>query len=383
MEASKLPNSQTDELSPQEYVGDHLELAGAVPSALEAQPEVAEFLEAAQEAGEIEFKILTAFIVEHDLGDYQAHELNSLLEQSGIKVITPETSSKISTRQSLGDSEAVAVDPLVTYLKDIRKYELLTAFQEVQLAKKIEIGDHTAKELMINSNLRLVVSIAKGYRGYGMPFLDLIQEGTLGLHRAVEKFDWRRGNKFSTYATMWIRQAMQRGVANQSKLIRKPVHVVERQIKITRSQKRLINELGRDPSDEELAEDTNMSLRHVKEAKTAVEAYLLLNGPMGADGDGAELGQYMEDTNAADVFEEAEQSIREDSLHEALASLPLREREILELRFGLEGREPRTLEDIGTQFGITRERVRQLESNALKRLRALKELRDVTGPSIS
>ena len=242
----------------------------------------------------------------------------------------------------------------------------LTAAEEVTLAKRIERGDPVAKRRMIESNLRLVVSIAKGYRGLGVPFLDLIQEGTLGLNRAVEKFDWRRGYKFSTYATWWIRQSVQRAVANHARTIRVPVHVVERQQKLARAARRLEVELGREATKEELAEATGLPIQHIDEALGAAHASISLNQTVGADDEG-ELGDLFADREAADPFDEAEESLRRQGVRRALDALPERERRILELRFGFEG-EPWTLEAIGNELELTRERVRQLESQALARL---------------
>jgi RNA polymerase primary sigma factor len=258
------------------------------------------------------------------------------------------------------------IDSLQLFLAEAGRHELLTAAQEVALAKRIERGDLTAKRQMVESNLRLVVAIAKGYRGLGVPFLDLIQEGSLGLNRAVEKFDWRRGFKFSTYATWWIRQSVQRAVANQSSTIRVPVHVVERQRRLSRAAGRLEVTLGREATKDELAEATGLPIKHVQEALGAAHAAVSLNVTVGGD-DGSELGDLFADREAADPFDEAEESLRKQGVRRALDALPERERRILELRFGFEG-EPWTLEAIGHELHLTRERVRQLVDGALRRV---------------
>jgi RNA polymerase primary sigma factor len=246
------------------------------------------------------------------------------------------------------------------------RYALLTAAEEVALAKRIERGDLAAKERMINSNLRLVISIAKRYQGHGLSLLDLVQDGVIGLNRAVEKFDWRKGFKFSTYATWWIRQACQRAVANQSATIRVPVHVHERRVKLAREAQKLQAQLGREATREELADATKMPLQHVVEALDAAAANVSLNQQVGNDSDG-ELGDMFADSTAADPSEDAADAFRRKSVRDAIAKLPERERQVIELRFGLDG-EPKTLESIGKELDLTRERIRQLEANALDRL---------------
>ncbi len=351
-------------------------------------------VEGAEDRGYVEPAELEAFALELELSAQEIEELTRELERIGLEIGMPVAVAGATTKSkkavdteadSDSDSDpepepAVAVkteisgaaDSLQLFLADVGRHKLLTAAEEVMLAKQIERGDPTAKRRMIESNLRLVVSIAKGYRGLGVPFLDLIQEGTLGLNRAVEKFDWRRGYKFSTYATWWIRQSVQRAVANHARTIRVPVHVVERQQKLSRAARRLEVELGREATKEELAEATGLPMQHVDEALGAAHASVSLNQTVGADDEG-ELGDLFADREAADPFDEAEESLRRQGVRRALEALPERERRILELRFGFDG-EPWTLEAIGNELDLTRERVRQLEGQALARLGALRDL---------
>jgi RNA polymerase primary sigma factor len=348
-------------------------------------------LEGAEERGFVLPTELEAFALEHDLAEDEVEQLTRELEAIGLEVAETRPEAEAAAEADAEadrqkGSEPVSAEPdpqplvgaadsLQLFLADIGRHKLLTAAEEVMLAKAIERGDVTAKRRMIESNLRLVVSIAKGYRGLGVPFLDLIQEGTLGLNRAVEKFDWRRGYKFSTYATWWIRQSVQRAVANHARTIRVPVHVVERQQKLGRAARRLEVELGREATKDELAEATGLPIQHVDEALGAAQASVSLNQTVGADDEG-ELGDLFADREAADPFEEAEESLRRQGVRRALDALPQRERRILELRFGFEG-EPWTLEAIGHELDLTRERVRQLEGQALARLAALRELQTV------
>ncbi len=276
--------------------------------------------------------------------------------------ITPEQDEEYTPDLSY---EADAGDSLSLFMNQLGRYPLLTAAQEVELAKRIERGDPAAKERMINSNLRLVVHLARKYVGHGVPLGDLIQEGVIGLNRAAEKFDWRKGFKFSTYATWWIRQACQRAVANQAKTIRIPVHVDERRSKLRRSRQQFEAKHGREPSLEELAEAGGMSVQHAREALDAVEASVSLNTRLG-DGD-AELGELFADTESVDPEEAAGDALRSRAVRQALANLPDRERRIIELRFGFDG-DQLPLESIGRELGITRERVRQLEREAFELL---------------
>jgi len=330
-------------------------------------------VENAEERGYVEPTELEALAVELDLSDEDVAEFTQELETIGLEIGAPR--DEPDEVDLTADPVHGAGDSLQLFLADVGRHKLLTASEEVMLAKRIEAGDGLAKRRMIESNLRLVVSIAKGYRGLGVPFLDLIQEGTLGLNRAVEKFDWRRGYKFSTYATWWIRQSVQRAVANNARTIRVPVHVVERQQKLGRAARRLEVELGREATKQELAEATGLPIQHVDEALGAAQASVSLNQSVGADEEG-ELGDLFADREAADPFDEAEESLRKQGVRRALDALPERERRILELRFGFEG-EPWTLEAIGHELGLTRERVRQLEGQALARLAAIRDLSSV------
>jgi RNA polymerase primary sigma factor len=263
-------------------------------------------------------------------------------------------------------------DALQLFLREAGRHPLLTAAQEVELAKKIESGDRSAKQRMIQSNLRLVVSIAKNYRNQGLPFLDLIQEGTLGLIRAVEKFDWRRGYKFSTYATWWIRQAVARALADKGRTIRMPVHIVERLQKMNRAERTLWAVLGREPTLEEIAEEANLPLQQAKEVRAAARASTSLDAPVG-EADDAVLGDFVPGEEPL-PDEQVEDSLRSQTLATALRALPERHRNVVVLRYGLDDSEPKTLEEIGRRLGLTRERVRQIEVEALKRLATLHEM---------
>jgi RNA polymerase primary sigma factor len=273
----------------------------------------------------------------------------------------------------------ITTDSLQLFLKDIGRVDLLTAAQEVELAKRIERGDHRAKQEMVEANLRLVVSIAKRYRNQGLPFLDLIQEGTIGLVRAAEKFDYRKGFKFSTYATWWIRQAVARALADKGRTIRMPVHVVEKLNKILRTERKLRAERGREPTSAEIAAELELSVEEVEQIRRTSQAPVSLEKPVGDDEE-SEFGHFIEDDSEPLPDESAELTMRNESLARALKMLGERERRVLEMRFGLNGEAPRTLDEVGRAFNVTRERIRQIENQSLKKLRALAEaqkLRDV------
>jgi RNA polymerase primary sigma factor len=336
--------------------------------ALDLDAAIADFLQHAQERGSVRAHELEAFQQEFELDEEALNALRTALEEADVEI------EEDSARDlDLTPSTPTTTDSLQLFLNGIGRYKLLTADEEVALAKRIERGDRAAKEHMVNANLRLVVSLAKRYQGHGVPLLDLIQDGVIGLNRAVEKFDYRKGFKFSTYATWWIRQACQRAVANQSATIRVPVHVQERRQKLRRARQRLEAAEGRTPTTEELAEAAQLKLQHAEEALGAVEASVSLNQTIG-DGDG-EFGDLFADTEAEDPVDLADTSFEHARLREALGELDERERQVLELRFGLgkAGGEQQSLEQIGRELGLTRERIRQLEAGAMRRLEKLLE----------
>jgi RNA polymerase primary sigma factor len=272
-----------------------------------------------------------------------------------------------------GALTVATTDALQLFLNEAGRYPLLTAAEEVELAKRIERGDKEAKDLMVNSNLRLVVSIAKRYQGHGLSLLDLIQEGIIGLIRAAEKFDHRKGFKFSTYATWWIRQAVQRGVANKSRTIRIPVHIVEREQKIARAERKLLPQLGRTPTDEELSSESKLPVKQVREVRHAARAVTSLDKPLGSESDSS-LGDLVAvETHGPE--QEVHVSLEQDAVRRAVSQLPRREREVVKMRFGLNGDpDPQSLEQIGRRLGLTRERVRQIEREALNLLAMNREI---------
>ena len=331
-------------------------------------------MEHGEEAGCVNLSAFTQLLTELEIDDEEMLALYQQLDDRGIELT--DDCSLPDPEETHFSNEAVAAmttDSLQLFLNEAGRYKLLTASEEVELAKRIEHGDRQAKDLMINSNLRLVVSIAKKYQGHGLSLLDLIQEGIIGLIRAVEKFDWRRGFKFSTYATWWIRQAVQRGVANKSRTIRIPVHIVEREQKIARAERELVLKLERAPTDEEVAKTAKLSVKHLREVRKAARAVASLDKPLGEDSD-TSFGDIVA-THSANVEEEVVVGLTEILLHEAVAKLPEREQHVIRLRYGLNGdRDPMSLEMIGREMGLTRERVRQIEIRALERLAREREI---------
>ncbi|HWH55349.1 MAG TPA: sigma-70 family RNA polymerase sigma factor [Gaiellaceae bacterium] len=330
-------------------------------------------LEQGEEDGCLNLSQFSEFVQEHELDDEQLSALYEELEARHIDLSDDCARKEAESTYVNGDLAVATTDALQLFLNEAARWPLLTAEEEVELAKAIERGDERAKERMINSNLRLVVSIAKRYQGHDLHLLDLIQEGIIGLIRAVEKFDWRRGFKFSTYATWWIRQAVQRGVANKSRTIRIPVHIVEREQKIRRAERQLIAENERQPSDEEIAKRAKLPVKQVREVRQAARAVTSLDKPVGAENEST-LGELVPGQQATPE-EEVTYSLREQALRNAVAELPDREREVVKLRYGLNGdRDPKSLEAIGQELGLTRERVRQIEAAALERLAVNREL---------
>jgi RNA polymerase primary sigma factor len=314
-----------------------------------------------------------------ELVDEDVDALETHLESQGIDITDDCGRTGVEpTAFRNGELAAATTDALQLFLNEIRRYPLLTAQEEVDLSKRIEQGDLEAKERMINSNLRLVVSIAKKYQGQELSLLDLIQEGIFGLIRAAEKFDWRKGYKFSTYATFWIRQAIQRGLANKARTIRIPVHIGQRERKIVRAERDLSATLGREPSDDEIAAHAELPLEQVEEVRDAARTVTSLDRPVGEEGDTA-LGDLLEG-GAPPVDQEVEVSLSEQLLRRTIEDLPETERDVITLRFGLTGDDPQPLRETGRRLGLSAERVRQIESRALKRLamrRELEALREV------
>ena len=339
-------------------------------------------LEQGEELGCLNLSAVSEFLQEADLDEEQVTGFFEQLEERGI-ALTDDCARPDAAESTYvnGDLAVATTDALQLFLNEAGRYKLLTAAEEVDLAKRIERGDKAAKDLMINSNLRLVVSIAKKYQGHGISLLDLIQEGIIGLIRAVEKFDWRRGYKFSTYATWWIRQAVQRGVANKSRTIRIPVHIVEREQKISRAERELTAKLERPPTDEEISRATKLSLKHVREVRAAARAVTSLDKPVGEEGD-TSFGELIAGEHT-EPSEEVHVSLAERAVRTAVEGLPERERQVVKLRYGMNGdRDPQSLEEIGRRLGLTRERVRQIEAQALAHLAERREVAALGEPAV-
>jgi RNA polymerase primary sigma factor len=343
------------------------------------------------ERGYLTFEEIASTLEEVEVTKEQVSELHNHLVEQGVDVIAADgvTAYKESRGEEASNGQRKkqeeldltvepSLDSLRLYLRSIGAVDLLTADQEVDLAKRIERGDMAAKRHMVEANLRLVVSIAKSYLGRGLSFLDLIQEGSLGLIRAVEKFDYRRGYKFSTYATWWIRQAVTRALADKSRTIRIPVHMVEKLNRVVHVERHLVQKLGREPEPQEIAAELGWTAREVREVLRVSQMPVSLEKPVG-DEDDSELGDFVADESVESPFETASDNLQREDVRRCLAALPRRDREVLELRYGLNGRQPMTLEEVGEAFGVTRERIRQIENNTLKRLKALPEAQCLRG----
>jgi RNA polymerase primary sigma factor len=337
--------------------------------------ELQQLLDAAEQAGSLKSTDLAEIVETHELDALEQDALYRELDRRGIEIVEEPQVDEPAPAPVAATPQETTTDALQLFLREAGRHALLTAPQEVELAKKIEGGDMLAKQQMIQANLRLVVSIAKNYRNQGLPFLDLIQEGTLGLIRAVEKFDWRRGFKFSTYATWWIRQAVARALADKARTIRMPVHIVERLQKMNRAERTLWTQLGREPTLEEIAEEASLPLQQAVEVRAAARASTSLDQPVGETED-AVFGDFVAGEGPLPE-EQVELSLRSQALREALAALSDRERQVVVLRYGLADAEPKTLEEIGRRLGLTRERVRQIELDSLKRLASLREMESV------
>ncbi len=337
-------------------------------------PQEFEALMAAADAGCLNQSQVAEFAESLEMGDEEIEELYAAIRERGLDVTDDCARIDVAgpTQVANGELAEVTTDAMAIFLREISRYPLLTADQEKELARRVEAGDAAAKERMVNSNLRLVVSIARRYRSSELSLLDLIQEGTLGLIRAVEKFDWRRGFRFSTYATLWIQQAIQRALANQSRTIRLPVHVVEHQQRVSRAERQLLARTFQDPSVAEIAQEARLPEERVAMVRDLPRAVTSLDRPVGDD-DGATLGELVAAPDE-EPLAELDVSLRNDALEQALAELPERDAQVLRLRFGLGDAEPQTLGDIAKTLGVSRERVRQIQAEALRRLAEMREL---------
>jgi RNA polymerase primary sigma factor len=336
-----------------------------------------------RERGYLTFEQIAGTLEEVEVTKEQVRDLHTYLIEHGVDVVAEDglTAYKEAKEGSqpgqakkpeLDLTVEPSLDSLRLYLRSIGRVDLLTADEEIGLAKRIERGDMAAKRHMVEANLRLVVSIAKGYLGRGLSFLDLIQEGSLGLIRAVEKFDYRRGYKFSTYATWWIRQAVTRAIADKARTIRIPVHMVEKLNRVTHVERQLVQRMGREPEPAEIAEELKITVREVRDILRVGQMPISLEKPVG-DEDESELGDFVADDRTEEPFDTATERLQREDIQRALDALPERERQVIELRYGLRGHEPLTLEEVGRAFGVTRERIRQIENNTLKKLKQLPE----------
>jgi RNA polymerase primary sigma factor len=336
-----------------------------------------------RERGYLTFEEISAALEEVEVTKEQVQGLHAHLIEHGVDVVGEDGLTAYKDGKGEGRHDQAkrpeldltvepSLDSLRLYLRSIGRVELLTAEQEIELARRIERGDIVAKRHMVEANLRLVVSIAKGYLGRGLGFLDLIQEGSLGLIRAVEKFDYRRGFKFSTYATWWIRQAVTRAIADKARTIRIPVHMVEKLNRVAHVERQLVQRLGREPEPHEIAAELKVSVRDVRDILRMAQMPVSLEKPVGDEEESA-LGDFVADDATEEPFDVATETLQRENIQRALDALPERERQVLELRYGLRGHEPLTLEEVGQAFGVTRERIRQIENNTLKKLKQLPE----------
>jgi RNA polymerase primary sigma factor len=371
-------------IEPLETVPEGLERSSDEQPLAEAD-ELRGLIAQGRERGYLTFEEIASTLEEVDVTKEQVSGLHAHLIEHGVDVIAEDGVSAYKEQKGADASSngqpkspeldltvEPSLDSLRLYLRSIGRVNLLTAQQEIELARRIERGDMLAKRQMVEANLRLVVSIAKGYLGRGLSFLDLIQEGSLGLIRAVEKFDYRRGYKFSTYATWWIRQAVTRAIADKARTIRIPVHMVEKLNRVAHVERQLVQKLGREPEPEEIAEELRWSVGDVRDILRVAQLPVSLEKPVG-DEDESELGDFVADDATAEPFEEASEHLQKEGVRRALDALPDRERQVIELRYGLSGLEPLTLEEVGKTFGVTRERIRQIENNTLKKLKRLPE----------
>ncbi len=374
----QLDRPVTDAAADEAPLAEIEELAGLIAEAHERSYVSYEAIAGALEDVEVtkeQVADLYAYFEEHAI-DLVGAETAPAAEVAKVEVLPEQIHKKVALDLSVEPS----LDSLRLYLRAIGRVALLTGPEEIALAKRIERGDMVAKRQMVEANLRLVVSIAKGYLGRGLSFLDLIQEGSLGLIRAVEKFDYRRGYKFSTYATWWIRQSVTRAIADKGRTIRIPVHMVEKLNKVIHIERQLVQELGREPTPEEIARELDCTSREVRDILRMSQQPVSLEKPIGEEEDSA-LGDFIEDASAESPFDIASKTLRDENVCRALAVLPRREREVIEMRFGLTGGRPRTLEEVGQAFNVTRERIRQIENHTLKKLESLPEaqrLRDAS-----